>query len=70
MIRVEIDLSEVPKWAQTNDTGAFSCYVASKLSIAGIPIVGSPLLPRVDFTKGTLLTWHDYENDRNIYLWK
>ena len=70
MIRVEIDCMNIPQWAATIEGNAFQAYVCSQLKDAGVPIVGGPILPRVDFTKGSLDTWDDYETGKKIYVWK
>lgn len=69
MIRVEINCDDVPCWAATNEQNLFPIYIFSRLEKAGIPIIGGPLLPQVDFTKGNLQTWDDYETGNKIFVW-
>lgn len=69
MIRVEIDCTEIVELPHI-DEHSYNMHLCKKLEDAGIPIIGGPLLPKVDFSKGTLETWDDYEKGKKIFIWK
>jgi len=69
MIRVDINYGDIPGWAYSC-TDAFTSYICCKLKEAGVPILGGPILPRVDFSKGTLTTWEDIEKNIKVFVWE
>lgn len=71
VIWVEISCLDIPHWALRDDL-ASACYICGRLQEAGVPIVptvGGPLVPSVDFTKGSLKSWDDVERKTKTYVW-
>lgn len=69
-IRVEISADDILKEAFVQDSISINMYICERLKEAGIPIIGGPILPKVDLSKGELITWDDYKTGKKIYLWK
>lgn len=68
-MRVEIDCMNMPSRVYDHPS-YYPQWVCSQLRESGIPIIGGPLLPKVDFSKGTLETWDDYATGKKIYIWR
>lgn len=69
MIKVEIkyeDISEL-KYAEQH---FYNVWICEKLKDAGVPIIGGPLLPKVDFSKGIVETYDDIKTRSKVYIWK
>lgn len=69
MIRVEINCTEIIEIPYLDEL-SYNMWLCGKLKEAGIPIIGGLLLPKVDFSKGTLDTWDDHEKGKKIFIWK
>lgn len=68
IVRVEIQYNEIVDLPRI-DEYSYNLHLCKRLQESGIPIIGGPLLPKVDFSKGTLETWDDYDKGMKVFIW-